>query len=170
MLRTITGFHADDLGDIVAELECGHGQHVRHRPPLFPNPWVLDAASRAGRVGTPLGCGRCARAEAPEDLAVARRLGPWDESGLPGALLAEHRTPHGGWARLVVLDGSCDFVLPAIGRTVENPTRLVAGMSHDIPPGATHAVVLNGPVRLALDLLAPPAGSTARGVTSPTAG
>lgn len=59
MQRAIVGFHRDDEGEWVAELACGHRRHVRHRPPLFPEPWVLDAASREARLGTPLECGRC---------------------------------------------------------------------------------------------------------------
>ncbi len=32
MERRITGFRQDEHGDWVAELECGHLQHVRHHP------------------------------------------------------------------------------------------------------------------------------------------
>jgi hypothetical protein len=31
--RRIVGFHTDVEGDWVADLECGHTQHVRHDPP-----------------------------------------------------------------------------------------------------------------------------------------
>jgi hypothetical protein len=34
--RKIIGFHQDDTGDWVADLECGHTQHVRPRPALAP--------------------------------------------------------------------------------------------------------------------------------------
>jgi hypothetical protein len=57
--RAITGFQLDADGDWVAELECGHRQHVRHRPPLFPQPWILDDADRQERIGTPLDCRVC---------------------------------------------------------------------------------------------------------------
>jgi hypothetical protein len=30
----ITGFHQDEEANWVAELSCGHQQHVRHRPPF----------------------------------------------------------------------------------------------------------------------------------------
>jgi hypothetical protein len=62
--QAITGFHQDDAGDWVAELACGHGQHVRHRPPFRLAPWVLDEAGRAARIGSPLECPLCDR---PED-------------------------------------------------------------------------------------------------------
>jgi hypothetical protein len=57
--RRIVGFDQDDVGDWVALLECGHRQHVRHRPPFQERPWVEDADGRAGRLGTPLECRVC---------------------------------------------------------------------------------------------------------------
>ena len=59
MERRITGFHQDDEGDWVAELECGHTQHVRHDPPWQVRDWVMTEQGRAGRVGTGLECGWC---------------------------------------------------------------------------------------------------------------
>ena len=61
MERRIVGFHQDAEGDWVAELDCGHRQHVRHRPPFQLRPWVLDAVGRTGRIGTPLDCRLCDR-------------------------------------------------------------------------------------------------------------
>lgn len=58
-LRAIVGFHQDDEGHWVAELECGHGQHVRHDPPLVSREWVLTPAGRAARLGARLACRRC---------------------------------------------------------------------------------------------------------------
>ncbi len=57
--RAITGFARDAEGEWVAELACGHRQHVRHAPPLASRPWVLTAEGRAARVGTTLPCMRC---------------------------------------------------------------------------------------------------------------
>jgi tellurite methyltransferase len=61
--RKIVGFHVDDAGDWVAELECGHGQHVRHDPPWQLRPWVLTAEGRARFVGVELQCKKCGTAE-----------------------------------------------------------------------------------------------------------
>lgn len=58
--RKITGFHQDEEGHWVADLECGHRQHVRHDPPLVSRPWVLTPAGRAARVGAELDCQTCA--------------------------------------------------------------------------------------------------------------
>jgi len=59
MERTITGYHQDELGDWVAELSCGHNQHVRHNPPFRTAPWVLTPEGRAAHMGTPIDCPLC---------------------------------------------------------------------------------------------------------------
>jgi len=59
MNRKIAGFHQDDFGDWVAELECGHTQHVRHRPPFETRPWVVSVEGRRGRLGFELACKKC---------------------------------------------------------------------------------------------------------------
>jgi hypothetical protein len=58
--RRIVGFHQDDEGHWVAELECGHAQHVRHDPPWQVRPWVLRAEDREQFIGVELRCVRCA--------------------------------------------------------------------------------------------------------------
>ena len=59
MERAITGFHLDEEGHWVAELDCGHNQHVRHTPPWINRPWVVTAAGRASRLGARLACRKC---------------------------------------------------------------------------------------------------------------
>ncbi|HYD53770.1 MAG TPA: DUF3565 domain-containing protein [Gemmatimonadaceae bacterium] len=61
--RAIVGYHRDEEGHWVAELTCGHAQHVRHEPPLQSRPWVLDEAGRASRLGTTLRCMHCLETE-----------------------------------------------------------------------------------------------------------
>ena len=39
--RKIVGFHQDDQSNWVADLECGHTQHVRHNPPWMNRLWVM---------------------------------------------------------------------------------------------------------------------------------
>ena len=58
--RRIVGFHQDEAGHWVAELECGHGQHVRHDPPWQVRPWVVSSEGRAKYIGIELSCVRCA--------------------------------------------------------------------------------------------------------------
>jgi hypothetical protein len=57
--RAIVGFEQDEVGDWVALLECGHRQHVRHRPPWQERPWVLSPEGRHGRLGASLECAEC---------------------------------------------------------------------------------------------------------------
>ena len=52
-------FRQDEASDWVAVLACGHGQHVRHTPPLAERPWVLDAVGRARFIGHTLDCRIC---------------------------------------------------------------------------------------------------------------
>lgn len=64
MERKIIGYHLDEHQDWVAELDCGHGQHVRHKPPFFNRPWVTTREGRDKMLGTRLNCVRC---DSPED-------------------------------------------------------------------------------------------------------
>jgi Protein of unknown function (DUF3565) len=57
--RKISGFHQDERGDWVADLECGHTRHVRHNPPWESRPWVLTPEGRASYIGTELRCKAC---------------------------------------------------------------------------------------------------------------
>jgi hypothetical protein len=59
MLRAITGFYEDHEGHWVAMLECGHDQHMRHKPPFVERPWVVSAAGRAAMVGHEIDCKLC---------------------------------------------------------------------------------------------------------------
>jgi len=59
MQRLIVGFHQDHEGHWVAELECGHGQHVRHEPPWQVREWVTTPEGRASWLGRALECRRC---------------------------------------------------------------------------------------------------------------
>lgn len=63
MRQPIVDYHQDEEGHWVADLACGHGQHVRHDPPWQVRPWVVTSAGRAGMLGTMLDCVRCDRGE-----------------------------------------------------------------------------------------------------------
>lgn len=59
MLRKVVGFHQDGRREWVAELECGHGQHVRHAPPYQDRAWVLTPEGRQPFIGVPVECKLC---------------------------------------------------------------------------------------------------------------
>jgi tellurite methyltransferase len=150
VIRTVVGFHQDDVGDWVAGLSCLHGQHVRHQPPFQERLWVMDESGRAARIGSELNCPLCDRAELPEGLRVLRTAGPFDATTVPPGLRASHLVAAGMWGRLQVLEGAVGFSMetdPLITR------RLVAGDEQAIPPGVAHRLSLEGPVRLTVDFL-----------------
>ena len=59
MQRAVVGFYQDEEGQWAAQLECGHGLHVRHNPPWAVRDWVLTEAERAERIGQRMECKRC---------------------------------------------------------------------------------------------------------------
>ncbi|MDQ2766237.1 MAG: DUF3565 domain-containing protein [Gemmatimonadota bacterium] len=59
MPRRIVGFHQDGEQQWVAELECGHTQHVRHDPPWQVRAWVLTEEGRRSFISTELPCVSC---------------------------------------------------------------------------------------------------------------
>jgi hypothetical protein len=58
--RAIIGFRQDDEGHWVAELECGHSQHMRHDPPWQDRRWVLTTEGRVRFIGVRIKCRLCA--------------------------------------------------------------------------------------------------------------
>ena len=69
--QKIIGFHQDEVGDWVADLECGHTQHVRHDPPWQERPWVITSEGRQSRLGFELECKKCEEGALPEDFGRA---------------------------------------------------------------------------------------------------
>jgi hypothetical protein len=59
MDRRIIGFHQDEERHWVAELDCGHDQHVRHDPPWRMRPWVVTPEGRAAALDSVLNCRKC---------------------------------------------------------------------------------------------------------------
>jgi 8-oxo-dGTP pyrophosphatase MutT (NUDIX family) len=62
--RRIVGFHQDEERHWVADLDCGHAQHVRHDPPWQNRPWVVTAEGRARYLGVELQCKKCVEGDA----------------------------------------------------------------------------------------------------------
>jgi len=58
-LSRIIDFHQDEFDDWVADLECGHSQHVRHDPPWQNRPWVIKQSERNNYLGHQLDCKDC---------------------------------------------------------------------------------------------------------------
>ena len=158
MHRTIVGFHQDGAGEWIAELSCLHRQHVRHQPPFRVAPWVLVDAERAGRIGAPLDCPLCDRAELPEGLEVVRTTPVWHERSMPAGLRRAHRVARGVWGRLHVQEGRLRF------RAATQPpldVEVGPGQSQPIPPETDHDIEPQGTERFFVQFLGP-AGGDAR--------
>ncbi|MFO7786163.1 MAG: DUF3565 domain-containing protein [Halospina sp.] len=67
MQQPITGYHRDDEGYWVAQLACGHNQHVRHDPPFINRPWVVTPEGRDSMLGTGLACKKCDEGAPPDE-------------------------------------------------------------------------------------------------------
>jgi len=67
MFQEIVGYHLDDENDWVAELACGHFQHVRHQPPWINREWVTTPEGRDSKLGIKLNCKKCLE-NAPRDV------------------------------------------------------------------------------------------------------
>lgn len=67
MKQPICGYHLDDEKHWVAELHCGHFQHVRHDPPLITREWVLNKQGRESMIGFELDCKKCDEGD-PRDV------------------------------------------------------------------------------------------------------
>jgi hypothetical protein len=86
VLRPIVGFHQDEAIDWVAELRCGHNQHVRHHPPFFSRPWVVTEEGRAEKLGAELPCVYCERFEMPAGFVAYKRTAEFTADSTPAAL------------------------------------------------------------------------------------
>src|SRR5690606_1996844 len=62
-ITRLLGFHQDEDGHWVADLSCGHTQHLRHQPPWQNRAWVLDQLERQRHLGQPFTCGWCAQSD-----------------------------------------------------------------------------------------------------------
>ena len=142
MDTTIVGFHRDDAGDWVAELACGHGQHMRHRPPWQERPWVTTEEGRQRKIGVTIECPLCDAIRLPPDAREYKRTATFTEETLPAALRQEHRTKPGTWGRIVVTDGQAEF--HSRGRVQV----LGAGDVGIVEPEVLHHVTPLGAVRL----------------------
>ncbi len=144
MERAIEGFHQDEHGDWVAELRCGHGQHVRHRPPFWSRPWVTTAEGRAEKIGAPLPCVRCERFEIPDGYGPYKRTSDFDAHSIPDALRRDHATKAGVWGVIHVLEGRLRYIVDA---PLAREETLEPGRNGVVVPEVVHRVLPDGEVR-----------------------
>lgn len=133
----IRAFFEDAEGHWVAELACGHTQHVRHAPPREMRPWVITAEGRAAKIGAELSCTFCLMPKLPVDVVEYKRTATFDPSTVPKGLLRSHTTKAGTWGAIVVEAGHVLYVLEDRG---DATVVLRAGVEGIIAPEAPHRV------------------------------
>lgn len=87
--QKISGFHLDSEQHWVADLVCGHQQHVRHDPPWMQRPWVLSQEGRLSHLGMDLECKRCDEfgfsiAEAVRQACLKAADAAYEDAGISG--------------------------------------------------------------------------------------
>ena len=85
------GYHQDDEGHWIAQLSCGHCQHVRHKPPFVERLWVMTEAGREAYIGHPVECPQC--------LLKSSQEGEHNEGGETRADQSRRRTARSVKAR-----------------------------------------------------------------------
>ncbi|MGE0550329.1 MAG: DUF3565 domain-containing protein [Kofleriaceae bacterium] len=144
MLRPIEGFHQDDHSDWVAELRCGHRQHVRHKPPFWSRPWVLTDEGRAAKLGEDLECVLCDRFELPAGYEPYKRTQEMTAQSVPAALTKDHSTKPGVWGVIHVLSGTLRYVVEP---PLQRDEILGPGTRGVIVPEVVHRVIAEADVR-----------------------
>jgi len=141
MQRKIIGYHQDEKGDWVADLDCFHGQHVRHEPPFFNRPWSDSEEGRTSKLGEVLNCVRCDALEFPEGLSEYKRTPEFTQDTIPKGLLKNHTTKLGTWGKIHVLEG--ELLYSPEGQM---SIRVGTGETANIPPEMLHSVAADNKV------------------------
>ena len=84
----------------------------------------------------------------PDGVTLQRTTSTFDEHSTPAGLRRAHAVADGVWGRLVVEAGSLDFVFED---TPDRARTLIAGQHQVIPPLRLHHVVVDRPVRFAVE-------------------
>lgn len=142
--RPITGFQQDTAGDWIAELGCGHDQHVRHKPPFWVNTWIGTAEGRAAHLGQPLPCVQCERSELPAGHALYKRTPVFEQDDIPAGLRRDHATKPGVWGVIRVLAGQLRYVVEP---PLASERLLAPGVDGIVVPEVRHRVEAEGAVR-----------------------
>lgn len=110
----IVSFHHDDgdaAGVWIAELACGHSQHVRHNPPFQNTPWVTSEDGRRAKMGERLKCVLCRMPRLPPNVQMYKETPVFDSTSVPQGLLASHTLRPDTWGQIVVIEGKVDYAI-----------------------------------------------------------
>ncbi len=128
MLRALIAITHTDRH--IAELSCGHRQ-------ILTSGCSLDTAA-----GAALDCTDCDHLRMPSHFVAYKETPLFTQDTVPAALLRDHSTKRGVWARIEVQQGELDYRIDAL----RQQWTLDSGTPGTIPPEIPHAVSLRGPV------------------------
>lgn len=155
-----TGFvqDANEPGAWVAQLACGHRQHVRHKPPFQNAAWVMTEDGRQQKLGAPFKCVLCQMPRLPPNATVYKETAVFDEHSVPQGLLSSHTLRADTWGKIVVLEGLVDYAIEG-----EAPIAFVLreGVDGVIAPEQPHHVKPHGGARFKVCFLRLPLTKTA---------
>lgn len=146
------GFHTDEDGVWVAELDCGHTRHVRHRPPFQEASWVQTEAGRHEKLGTPVPCPLCRMPRRPRCLEAYKETPEYDADSLPAGLRRTHQLKPGTWGEIEVLSGRVHYVLED---EADLTVTLRPGVPGIVAPTRPHHVRPSHDARLRIRFLRP---------------
>lgn len=152
MERLITAFEVDKEGDPIAILDCGHPQHVRHKPPFINRPWVTSEEGRKSMIGKTLNCVRCDKLELPDHFVAYKRTSDFTEESVPAGLRKDHSTKAGVWGKIRVMEGKLRYRVPVLGVDME----LSEGNIGIVVPEVLHNVEPLGAVRFHVEFYRAP--------------
>ncbi len=84
----------------------------------------------------------------PDGLVHFKSSPEFDENTVPKGLLKSHTTKAGAWAKIVILEGSLDYV---ISEPEEETITLTPNQPGVIEPTISHAVKPNSDVRFCIE-------------------
>ncbi len=143
MDRKIIGYDLDEENDWVAILDCHHGQHVRHTPPLRSRPWVTTSEGRMSKLGYTLNCVRCDILEIPENLVEQYQTEKMNETTIPNKLITGKTLETGCWAKIQILSGKLTLCIDVAENKVIELTASDVGV---IVPSVLFLLKPNGTV------------------------
>jgi len=146
--RAIVSFRRDQASEWIAELACGHGQHVRHAPPWQLRPWVETEAGREQQLGAELPCASCAMPSLPEGVTQYKQTAEFDAQTLPAGLCSRHMLKPGTWGRIIVLEGKLLYVIEREPSVAFVLTPALPGI---VAPEVPHHVEPRSTVRLRIE-------------------
>jgi len=148
----IAAYSQDDDGTWVAQLDCGHPQHIRHEPPFRIAAWATTDQGRQGMLGRRLPCPLCRMPREPDCLQVYKETKVFDENTVPKGLLRAHSTKANTWGRIIVLQGRVQYSLEDEG---DLSFALRPGVAGIVAPERPHRIALSQSTRLKIQFSRP---------------